>query len=147
VAAAIFAASTLPGREPVSNNPRIFSVEADPEYPMANRYRVAQHTLDRVFAILGRAFIRLPPGTPDTPELRTAPDLFTGYLLLDALIGNTDRHHENWAVLQRPSVDSERVAVLCPSFDHASSLGHNIRDSERDKRLNTKSLNVAVHSL
>jgi hypothetical protein len=24
-------------------------------------------------------------------------EIFVGYLLFEALIGNTDRHHENWA--------------------------------------------------
>ncbi len=46
-------------------------------------------------------------------------DSFAGYLAFDALIGNTDRHHENWAVLE-PS------HALAPSYDHGASLGFNV---------------------
>lgn len=35
--------------------------------------------------------------------LRPAFDVFTGYLLLDAWIANTDRHPHNWGVLRTPS--------------------------------------------
>lgn len=110
-------------------------VEADPEYPGDGRFHVAAHTWDRVYAALSRPFIGLPAGTPDDPAIRTAPDLFVGYLMLDALVGNTDRHHENWAVLQFESSGPERVAVLCPSFDDASCLGHNLQDDKRRERL------------
>ena len=53
-----------------------------------------------------------------------------GYLLLDAWIGNSDRHHENWAILQR---DDGRF--LSPSYDHASSLGRNEPDARMAGRL------------
>ena len=55
----------------------------------------------------------------------SAFDSFAGYLMFDALIGNTDRHHENWAV-----VDAERS--LAPTYDHGASLGFNV---PREKRL------------
>jgi hypothetical protein len=48
----------------------------------------------------------------------SAFDCFVGLLVFDALVGNTDRHHENWAVLQ----DTQ---TLAPSFDHGASLGFN----------------------
>lgn len=48
--------------------------------------------------------------------------VWAGYLVLDALIANTDRHHENWGVL----IDRETGdQALAPSFDHGSSLGFN----------------------
>ena len=130
------------GQELVLGNSLL--VEADSAYPTANRFHVAEHTLDRVYALLAQPFIRLPAGCPDSPALQAAPDLFTGYLMLDALLGNTDRHHENWAIIQMSSQDSKRVAVLCPSFDHASCLGHNLHDEERHDRLTTRSANRAV---
>lgn len=40
-------------------------------------------------------------------------------LLFDALIGNTDRHQDNWGFVFRP--DSIR---LSPLFDNGTSLGH-----------------------
>jgi hypothetical protein len=44
-----------------------------------------------------------------------------GLLVLDALIANTDRHHENWGVLAG-------ARVLAPSFDHGTAWGFNLRD-------------------
>ncbi|WP_303902941.1 hypothetical protein [Thiohalomonas denitrificans] len=43
-------------------------------------------------------------------------------LLLDALVGNTDRHQDNWGLLWR---DSER-ARMAPAFDNGTSLGHEL---------------------
>ena len=52
------------------------------------------------------------------------------YALLDGLIGNTDRHHENWmlARVYGPGYDQWEVA---PSYDHASSLGRELTDERR----------------
>jgi serine/threonine protein kinase HipA of HipAB toxin-antitoxin module len=52
-------------------------------------------------------------------------------LLLDALIGNTDRHHENWGVIAARAENAERRLDLAPSYDHASSLGRELSDSRR----------------
>ncbi|WP_437782569.1 hypothetical protein [Sorangium sp. So ce1097] len=68
---------------------------------------------------LGQRFIRAPEGTASA-DLVTAADWFRGYLMLDALVGNTDRHHENRAVLVRTG-QAERHAALAPSHDHASN--------------------------
>jgi hypothetical protein len=57
---------------------------------------------------------------PPLPEAFDGQDAFVGYLLLDAWIGNSDRHHENWAIVQR-----HQGRLLSPSYDHASSLGRN----------------------
>ena len=54
----------------------------------------------------------------------TAYESFVGYLVFDALIANTDRHSENWAV------DSEREELL-PCFDHGASLGFNATSEQR----------------
>ena len=60
--------------------------------------------------------------------LMSAEGWFGGYLLLDAWIGNTDRHDENWGTLRSPG--SQR-RFLAPSFDHASSLGFLLSDGDR----------------
>jgi hypothetical protein len=69
---------------------------------------------------------------PPTPSeiLPAAFDWFAGYLVLDALVGNTDRHQDNWATIRGPG--GER---LSPSFDHASCLGFQLSDEERLERL------------
>ena len=72
----------------------------------------------------------------------SAFDVFAGYLVLDAVIANQDRHDENWAVLRPPgSAGSDR---LCGSYDHSSSLGFNLRDQERRQRLDEGLLDVWV---
>jgi hypothetical protein len=58
---------------------------------------------------------------------------FCGYVMLDALIANRDRHDENWAVLIPTTGSGSRR--LCGSYDHAGSLGYNVRESERERRL------------
>jgi hypothetical protein len=60
-------------------------------------------------------------------------DVFVGYLMLDAWIGNTDRHHENWALVVRP-----QATHLAPSYDHAASLGAHETDAIRHDRLTTR---------
>lgn len=57
---------------------------------------------------------------------------FAAYLILDAIIGNTDRHHENWGLL-RKKFPSEWRGFLAPSFDHASSLGRELQDKKRNR--------------
>ena len=42
--------------------------------------------------------------------------------MLDALIGNTDRHHENWGLVLWTDGD-QWFGRVAPSFDHATSLG------------------------
>ncbi|MEZ5374377.1 MAG: HipA domain-containing protein [Microthrixaceae bacterium] len=60
----------------------------------------------------------------------SAWEAFVGYLILDALIGNTDRHQENWA-----AIDNAGLRRLAPTFDHASCLGFQLDDSQRRERL------------
>ena len=65
----------------------------------------------------------------------TAWTVFIGYLALDALIGNTDRHEENWSAIKPAEAGSRRR--LSPTFDHASSMGFLLSDEERQQRLST----------
>lgn len=89
------------------------------------------HSVDNIkLALDGFA---APPGSP-TPAHFVAFDVFVGYLIFDALIANSDRHDRNWAVLTRPPGEPGRDA-LCGSYDHASSLGFNLSDEERGRRL------------
>ena len=50
------------------------------------------------------------------------------YAILDGLIGNTDRHHENWMFFYHPELRSYQLA---PSYDHGSSLGRELQDVSR----------------
>jgi hypothetical protein len=72
-----------------------------------------------------------PPGSALPPEFE-AFDVFAGYLVLDALIANRDRHDNNWAVLRPPGGGRDH---LCGSYDHASGLGFGLTDAERSRWL------------
>ena len=50
------------------------------------------------------------------------------YAILDGLIGNTDRHHENWMFFYHLE---QRSYQLAPSYDHGSSLGRELQDVSR----------------
>lgn len=68
-----------------------------------------------------------------------------GYLVFDALVGNTDRHHENWGVVLKPVLqptaqDGAEPMVrfqvtLAPTFDHGSSLGRELLDDRARQML------------
>lgn len=52
-------------------------------------------------------------------------------IALDALIGNVDRHSQNWGMLIRPAQEERRAEFfMAPAFDNGSSLGYNY--PERD---------------
>ena len=111
-------------------------LELDPAYPSQGRnFRVAQHTLDRIFEVIEQSFIDRPSAMSPEPGIQTAPDVFVGYLMLDSLIANTDRHHANWGILLKTNKAGHRQAELAPTFDHASSLGRELPDSRRQEKL------------
>ena len=86
------------------------------------RYRL--HTLDNIWTCFKTALV-------DPERIEPTKRLFADYLLLDAVIGNTDRHHENWGIVVK-RVDAHWVGALAPPFDHGSSLGRELRDERRD---------------
>ena len=88
-------------------------------------YHHSSHTLANIWRVMEYFFREAAQET----KLRMAE-----YMVLDALIGNTDRHHENWGILRR-RVDDRWKGFVAPSFDHASSLGRELPDEKRDKRL------------
>jgi len=108
----------------------------DPDYPSDRFRKVSQHSIENIIRVLQRAFIRLPRDYSFPANIGTAVDLFLGYLMLDALIGNTDRHHENWGLLvQKESSEQSLYAELAPTFDHASSLGRELEEARREALL------------
>ncbi len=56
-------------------------------------------------------------------------------LAFDTLIGNTDRHSENWGFLIRWGADGRPSYELAPAFDNGSSLGWIVRDEDLPRRL------------
>ena len=58
-----------------------------------------------------------------------------GYVFLDALIGNVDRHHQNWGCLFQMLPEGTSLLTIAPSFDHASSLGRELLPEEAERRI------------
>ena len=104
-----------------------------PGYPQQQLFGVSEHTLEHVFAILQDVEIQMPIGWTPFTGIDAAVDVFVGYLIQDAWIGNTDRHHENWGLVVHP-----QGTHLAPSYDHASSLGAHETDANRYDRLTTR---------
>lgn len=104
-------------------------------YEQLRRYKQKQHTVRVVLTVVSDRRVKLPIGWSNSDGLDCAADVFVGYLMLDAWIANTDRHHENWGLVVVPENSSIHLA---PTFDHASSLGRNESDHAREERLNTK---------
>lgn len=106
------------------------------------RYERRQHRVSSCLAICGSSRVALPDGYDASADIATGADVMTGYLMLDYLIGNQDRHDENWGLVWCPS-DPPRL-WLAPTYDHASSLGRNESDARRVFRLETKDAGAAV---
>ena len=89
------------------------------------------YTLETVHSSLKQ--IGSPPDTESAASDLNGFDIFVGYLLLDALIANQDRHEQNWSVLRprRAGADSR----LAAAYDHEGGLGFQLTDSKRDSLL------------
>ena len=87
----------------------------------------SSHTLANIWKAMDRVFEK--PEAAERAKRRLAE-----YLVLDAVIGNVDRHHENWGIL-RWRKDAHWEGFIAPSFDHASSLGREFKDTKRDLKL------------
>lgn len=88
----------------------------NPDYPIAGVGRVPGYDLDAIENVL-QPYAGSEAGM-------TAFESFAGYLAFDALISNTDRHHENWAVIRTSG-------LLAPTYDHGASLGFNVPERRR----------------
>jgi hypothetical protein len=107
---------------------------AHPGYDPQGRGLDSLYTVVNVMRAVGEV-------APPASYFGTAASCFAGYLTLDAVVGNTDRHHQNWAFLKGRS-----GSRLAPTFDHGSSLGFALSDPERRDRLTTKDRNRTVQA-
>jgi hypothetical protein len=114
----------------------------DRQYPKAQRFKVRQHAVEAIVEIVLQL---LPPAEPWSEELpsqvRSALDVFVGYVMLDAWIANPDRHHENWGATW-----NGEAWRLAPTFDHGAGLARNLLDSQREERLKTRDANRTVRA-
>lgn len=102
----------------------------------------AQHTFDNIVEVIEKLF-------PNEKERRTAAFRMVGYLVFDALVGNTDRHHQNWGAVLTLRRDDDGASTLqtqlAPTFDHASSLGRELTDEARIRHLREGTLERYIH--
>lgn len=106
-------------------------------YPKHQDYGLSHHTLTLVLKALTMSGLRLPLGMSVPEGIHSAVGVFVGYLLLDAWIGNGDRHHENWGFVMWPSTGYFHLA---PTYDHASCLGRELQDAKRAVRIQQKTI-------
>lgn len=96
--------------------------------------RGTQHNFESI-QLLCR-FLANKRSAANTPMLRADwIEDWTRIFTFDALLGNTDRHQENWGLIY--SSDSKARAItfaLSPAFDNGTSLGHE-RPQEQFARL------------
>ena len=103
-------------------------------YDVEARFRQRDHNVGNIVQAVKEMFDDL-----STPGIAQVDDIFralASYALLDGLIGNTDRHHENW-MLKIEFSDEGSWMSAAPSFDHASSLGRELRDDRRLQRMSS----------
>lgn len=116
------------------------------QYDGSLRFRQVQYKLLQSVSILKNLTpVKAPLGFAEIYPGQSAHEFFIGYLLFDALVGNTDRHHENWGVVVVGSTETASFH-LAPSFDHASSLGRDQSDERRRERLNTIDMRASVEA-
>ncbi len=73
-------------------------------------------------------------------EIKNATQAWAKIFTFDAIIGNTDRHHDNWGVTLALSALITPQAYFSPAFDNGTSMGHeiiekNFKKFEKDNKL------------
>jgi hypothetical protein len=85
------------------------------------------YTVDTVLTAIDVNQIEIPSDCNLPPQVKTAVELLTGYLIFDYWIDNIDRHYENWGI-QIDLITGRRE--LLPTYDHGLSLGFLLFDDE-----------------
>ena len=107
----------------------------DASYKIDTKFKNEDHTIELVADVLSQLSIRGATGTATGNACGT----FLGYLMFDAWIANTDRHHENWGYIE---VSGNRV--LAPTYDHGSAFAWRENDETLLKRLTTKDIRYSI---
>lgn len=102
------------------------------DYEKSKQWHQSQHSIKNIITAVEATF------TPRQriQQLRT----LAGFIVLDAVICNTDRHHDNWGLLRGPFGRGRARHQVAPSFDHASSLGRELADDRRKALLKSNDI-------
>lgn len=70
-------------------------------------------------------------------------------LLLDALIGNTDRHQENWEVVSYFDLNDFNKNNLSPAFDNGTAMGYEVLEHKIPSRIQNihAYMNKGIHHM
>ena len=114
--------------------------ERDESYPLDERakYKVRLHTVHAIVSVLNE--LEPPRGWLVSDEIRSALDVFVGYIMLDCWIANQDRHHGNWGAVR----DEQGKLYLSPTFDHGAALARLLTDNERRERSTSRDRNRSM---
>ena len=97
-------------------------------YDRNKRFQQSDHTLGNVTRAVYSLF-------HESVARVQALQRLASYIVLDAFIGNTDRHHGNWGILETRQLHAAcnvgAMSEVAPTFDHASSLGRELTDERR----------------
>lgn len=77
----------------------------------AKRFAAKQHSVRAVMGVLGARWVQPPIGYVMPANFSLARSIFVGYLMLDALVGNQDRHHENWGLILTFEGGSDKARI------------------------------------
>lgn len=105
-------------------------------YDSEKTHGQADHTVENIVNVLEKIF---SAGS----RRANVSSKFIGYLVFDALVGNTDRHHQNWGITIKLVEHEEhdlQIHGLAPTFDHASSLGRELTDEARARYLKEQTI-------
>lgn len=119
-------ASARAGQPPLNNASELLPTVVD-GYEASKIGEVEGYTLESVWALLDG----VAPPDGSTTDVLDARSGFAGILVMDALIANQDRHHDNWGLVQT----SEGAARLAPAFDQACCMGYQATEADKERRL------------
>ena len=92
------------------------------DYDPSKLFGQRDHTLENISAAVSGLF------SEEASRLHSLRQL-ASYMVLDGLIGNVDRHHENWGLIgtiRTAGAGATMNLHVAPSYDHASSLGREL---------------------
>jgi len=112
-------------------------------YEKDSFYKVKEHKIQTISVLLSHKKLNFKPAFDISyhENLTNAFEMFIGYIVLDCLISNQDRHHENWGII----VYRDEI-FLSPTYDHASGLGSKEGEERKNERLNTTDKNFTVEA-
>ena len=98
-------------------------------YERSKKFGQSDHTLENIYSAISNIFSDKADKTDILQQLAS-------YMVLDALIGNVDRHHENWGLVGHPETDQQgNRTYVAPTYDHASCLGRELLVTRIDRLL------------